>query len=182
MRTVWHRFGRASGGRVPEQRSSIIILHNDAIRAARACLGQCFRYAVRRLLRMYDDLSTVPQRRMFSLPSLRRRWIFSSRWRDAVPGAAKPANSAFTRGAWRCASLHLAHCPKCGNFDLDRISRERVDGGALIFAKRLLRFPAYRCDPCRERFFSIRHSRLILPSERCRTAEQGIPESVHTEV
>ncbi len=110
-----------------------------------------------------------------------------------------PADFLFTLAGcrpWRCKTcelrfyarrvalrfLHLAHCPKCGNFDLDRISRERVDGGTLIFAKRLLRFPAYRCDPCRERFFSIRHSRLILPSEREEPAEQGIPESVHTEV
>ena len=78
--------------------------------------------------------------------------------------------------------LHLAHCPKCGNFDLDRISRERVDGGTLIFAKRLLRFPAYRCDPCRERFFSIRHSRLILPSEPENNRLSQNSESVHTEV
>ena len=33
--------------------------------------------------------------------------------------------------------------------------------------KRLLRFPAYRCDPCRERFFSIlKLSRIVpVPSE-----------------
>lgn len=76
--------------------------------------------------------------------------------------------------------IHLAHCRKCGNFDLERISRERVDDGSLIFAKRLLRFPAYRCDPCRERFFSIRPFQPILASERPE-AEQQIPETVHTE-
>lgn len=59
---------------------------------------------------------------------------------------------------------YLAHCPRCGNFDLGRISRDRVDEGALLFVKRLLQFPAYRCDPCRERFFSVRPFRRIVPS------------------
>lgn len=77
--------------------------------------------------------------------------------------------------------IHLAHCPKCGNFDLDRISRERVEEGTLLFAKRPLRFPAYRCDPCRERFFSIRPFQRILASERPLADEHEIPETVHTE-
>ena len=68
--------------------------------------------------------------------------------------------------AWGVALRHvyLAHCPKCGNFDLERISRDRVDHGTLRFAKRMLQFPAYRCDPCRERFFSIRAFRRVIPS------------------
>jgi putative component of membrane protein insertase Oxa1/YidC/SpoIIIJ protein YidD len=57
-----------------------------------------------------------------------------------------------------------AHCPRCGNFALDRISKERVEKGTLVFLKRLLRFPAYRCDPCRERFFSSLPYRKIVPS------------------
>jgi len=67
---------------------------------------------------------------------------------------------------WRVALSfsHIAHCPRCGNFDLDQISRDRVEDGSLALVKRLLRFPAYRCDPCRERFFSIRPFRRILPS------------------
>jgi hypothetical protein len=39
-----------------------------------------------------------------------------------------------------------------------------VDEGALLSMKRLLQFPAYRCDPCRERFFSVRPFRRIVPS------------------
>jgi len=68
--------------------------------------------------------------------------------------------------SWRVALSFacFAHCPRCGNFDLDHISRERVEYGAMLFVKRLLHFPAYRCDPCRERFFSIRPFRKILPS------------------
>jgi DNA-directed RNA polymerase subunit RPC12/RpoP len=57
-----------------------------------------------------------------------------------------------------------AHCPRCGNFDLEHISRERVEAGTLITLKRWLGFPAYRCDPCRHRFFSVKPFRRILPS------------------
>jgi hypothetical protein len=68
--------------------------------------------------------------------------------------------------SWRVALSfsRFAHCPRCGNFDLERISRDRVEDGTMFLAKRLLHFPAYRCDPCRERFFSIRPVRKILPS------------------
>jgi hypothetical protein len=79
---------------------------------------------------------------------------------------------------WRCHSCDLrfyarsvalpfaryAHCPRCGNFDLQHISRDRVEKGALLFLKRMLVFPAYRCDPCREKFFSVLPFRRILPS------------------
>lgn len=82
---------------------------------------------------------------------------------------------------WRCHSCDkrfyarrvalvfqkYAHCPRCGNFDIDPISRERVDKGAFVFWKRLLGFPAYRCDPCRERFFSVRRFHRIVPSMLC---------------
>ena len=57
-----------------------------------------------------------------------------------------------------------ARCPRCGNFDLEHISRDRVERGTFVYLKRLLGFPAYRCDPCRERFFSVLKFRRILPS------------------
>jgi uncharacterized protein with PIN domain len=57
-----------------------------------------------------------------------------------------------------------AHCPRCGNFDLEHISRERVGPGIQTFLPRRLGFPAYRCDPCREKFFSLRPYRRIVPS------------------
>lgn len=76
--------------------------------------------------------------------------------------------------------IQVAHCPKCGNFDLERISRERVDEGTLLFAKRLLKFRAYRCDPCRERFFSIRPLRPIVPSDTGVT-EVKMPAEIGTE-
>ncbi len=56
-----------------------------------------------------------------------------------------------------------AHCDLCGSLDLQRISREYVTEGSLIWLRRLLQFPAYRCDPCRHRFFSVRPYHRILP-------------------
>jgi Zn ribbon nucleic-acid-binding protein len=86
--------------------------------------------------------------------------------------------SLSTLRPWRCHSCDLrfyarnvalpfaryAHCPKCGNFDLQMIARDRVESGTLVFLKRMLVFPAYRCDPCREKFFSVLPFRRILPS------------------
>jgi hypothetical protein len=60
--------------------------------------------------------------------------------------------------------MGYAHCSRCGNFDLDRILADRVDPGILNSLMRLLSFPAYRCDPCRGKFFSVRPYRKIVPS------------------
>jgi uncharacterized protein with PIN domain len=62
------------------------------------------------------------------------------------------------------AFSRYAHCPRCGNFDLERIARGRVEDGLLVYVQRFLGLPAYRCDPCREKFFSLRPYRRILPS------------------
>jgi len=53
------------------------------------------------------------------------------------------------------ASKLAAHCAICGNRDLKRIAPEHVTGFSAPF-KRLLGMPAYRCIPCRHKFFSIR--------------------------
>ena len=68
--------------------------------------------------------------------------------------------------AWTVAVsfARFAHCPRCGNFDLQQIARDRVDQGTLPSVKRFLGFPAYRCDPCRQKFFSLLPHRRILPS------------------
>ncbi len=71
---------------------------------------------------------------------------------------------------WRCRKCYTrffawavplayqmyAHCEFCGNLNLQRISREYVTDGWFPWLHRALRFPAYRCDPCRHRFFSLR--------------------------
>jgi hypothetical protein len=68
--------------------------------------------------------------------------------------------------AWTVALpfVHYVHCPRCGNFDLEHIASERVEQGTLVFLKRFLGFPAYRCDPCRQKFFSMLPYRRIVPS------------------
>jgi uncharacterized protein with PIN domain len=50
-------------------------------------------------------------------------------------------------------TLH-AHCPICGNHELKRISAEHVSG-AFAFLWRWLSVPAYRCEPCRHKYFSV---------------------------
>ena len=70
----------------------------------------------------------------------------------------------FRGGRVASAFRRYAHCPRCGNFDLDPISSERVDRDPLRFFKRMLGFAAYRCDLCRERFFTLRPRRKIVPS------------------
>jgi hypothetical protein len=61
-------------------------------------------------------------------------------------------------------SLH-AHCPICGNLALKRISPEHVDA-VFGFVWRNLRIPAFRCEPCRHKYFSV------LPKQQ--HAKQGV--------
>jgi len=79
---------------------------------------------------------------------------------------------------WRCRScdqrfyawavpvgyVGFVHCAMCGNMDLQRISREH-GAGTFAWLFRLLHFPTYRCAPCRNRFFSIRAYRRIIPTQ-----------------
>ncbi|HUJ39167.1 MAG TPA: hypothetical protein VLW54_01365 [Candidatus Acidoferrales bacterium] len=71
---------------------------------------------------------------------------------------------------WRCSTCHSrfyahrvpfrlllrAHCPRCGNPKLERIASDRVEEGRLLPLKRILGLPAYRCDPCRTKFYAMR--------------------------
>jgi len=47
-------------------------------------------------------------------------------------------------------------CPRCGNLELRRIAKQWVEEGKFRLVFRMLNVPAYRCDPCRHRFFSFR--------------------------
>ena len=85
---------------------------------------------------------------------------------------------------WRCETCNLrfygwsvpisfvayAHCRQCGNLNLQRVTRDRVDQGPLRWLWRTLRFPALRCERCRRRFFSILPNRHIEPSRVRETA------------
>lgn len=64
--------------------------------------------------------------------------------------------------AWSAALRFqfMVHCRQCGNFDLQRISGRWVENWG-SGAARWLGIPAYRCSPCRRRFFSVlSHTRL----------------------
>jgi hypothetical protein len=50
-------------------------------------------------------------------------------------------------------SMH-AHCPICGNLELKRIASNLVDS-PMSFLWGWLRVPAYRCEPCRHKYFSL---------------------------
>jgi uncharacterized protein with PIN domain len=60
--------------------------------------------------------------------------------------------------AWNVAprNLMFASCPRCGNLDLQKILKERAVDGTMVWLKRAANFSAYRCEPCRWRFFSLR--------------------------
>jgi hypothetical protein len=83
--------------------------------------------------------------------------------------------------AWLAAlpfQFHV-HCGRCGNFDLQRISSKWVDVWYARIA-RLLRVPAYRCDPCRHKFFSVRSFRRIRSiesEEEAATVESRVASS-----
>ena len=66
-------------------------------------------------------------------------------------------------------SLH-AHCPICGNLALKRISSEHVDS-LFGFVWRNLRIPAFRCGPCRHKYFSVLP--LHQPAERGAEVSSG---------
>jgi hypothetical protein len=80
---------------------------------------------------------------------------------------------------WRCHHCHgrfharlmplshsfQAHCPVCGNMDLMRISPDYVSG-SMSFLWRLLRVPAFRCEPCRHKYFSILPYREVSDEEQ----------------
>ena len=60
--------------------------------------------------------------------------------------------------AWMVPVTFLlrVHCPSCGNPAVNRVSRDRVDKVFLAGLQRMMRVPAYRCDNCRQKFFSLR--------------------------
>jgi hypothetical protein len=51
-----------------------------------------------------------------------------------------------------------------------------VGQGTFFRLKRLLAFPAYRCPSCRERFFSLRPYRQIVPVSIPEAADGGLNE------
>lgn len=80
------------------------------------------------------------------------------------PWRCHTCDKRFHAGKVAIVFARYVHCPKCGNLDLEHISADRVERGTLVALKRWLRFPAYRCSPCRQRFFSVLRFRRIQPA------------------
>jgi hypothetical protein len=68
--------------------------------------------------------------------------------------------------AWSVALSYLgsAHCRRCGNMDLQRVSATHVIGWFALLG-RIAHVPAYRCGPCRSCFFSFLKNRRLRPIE-----------------
>jgi len=62
-----------------------------------------------------------------------------------------------------------AHCAICGNHELKRIAPDHVSG---FFSGlwRLMGVPAFRCIPCRHKFFSVRPLSAEAEEERLKIA------------
>lgn len=79
------------------------------------------------------------------------------------PWRCQICDARFYAWATSLGYVWYVHCRMCGNMDLQRISSEHGMGWfAWVF--RLVGAPAYRCAPCRNRFFSFRIYRRIVPA------------------
>ena len=72
-----------------------------------------------------------------------------------LPWRCGACDTRFYARTFPIRDLFYAHCSTCSNFELKRISPEHVTG---LFSPlgRTLGLPALRCEPCRQKFFSIR--------------------------
>jgi hypothetical protein len=95
------------------------------------------------------------------------------------PWRCRMCNARFYGWSVPASYALYAHCRQCGNFDLERVRRERVTRGVELMVTNLLHVPAYRCDHCRERFFSYRPFRRIVP---VRAQSSPVEEAAPTEL
>jgi hypothetical protein len=72
------------------------------------------------------------------------------------PWRCRECNARFFAWAVPFPYQKYAHCSQCGNLEVNRISGDLADGRLRFLWKRL-HIPAYRCAPCRKKFFTIRH-------------------------
>jgi hypothetical protein len=70
-----------------------------------------------------------------------------------VPWRCSRCSKRFRSRATPLAHLLAAHCAICGNVQLKRISGDLPEGLTAPFW-RALGVPAFRCIPCRHKFFS----------------------------
>lgn len=72
-----------------------------------------------------------------------------------VPWRCELCELRFYARAFPLQHHYYAHCRRCGNLDLKRIAPEFVPG-SMAWAGKLLHLPAMRCEPCRNKFFTVR--------------------------
>jgi len=71
-----------------------------------------------------------------------------------IPWRCSKCGTRFRSRTSPLSHLLSAHCGICGNLELKRISAEHATGW-FAFIWRPLGVPAYRCVPCRNKFFSF---------------------------
>jgi hypothetical protein len=71
-----------------------------------------------------------------------------------VPWRCPRCTKRFHARSSPLAHLLSAHCGICGNIEVKRISPELANGFAAPLW-RSLGMPAFRCIPCRHKFFSV---------------------------
>ena len=94
---------------------------------------------------------------------------------NLLPWRCITCEARFYAGMVAMRFLPVVHCPNCGNLDLEQVGRDRVMGGWWTSLRRVLRFPAYRCDACRTRFFSVRRFRPVVPTAFPEFTAEAVP-------
>jgi len=72
-----------------------------------------------------------------------------------VPWRCTKCDARFHARPLPLGHMFHAHCGICGNMDLRRIAPEHVSGMTAGIG-RLFHLRALRCDPCRNKFFTVR--------------------------
>jgi len=86
-----------------------------------------------------------------------------------MPWRCARCGTRFRAHCMPIASRFSAHCSICGNHELKRVSPEHVNG---FFSGlwRIIGIPAFRCIPCRHKFFSVRPLSAEVEEERLKIA------------
>jgi len=78
-----------------------------------------------------------------------------SRIRGAVPWRCAACGKRFRARPIPLSHLFYAHCGICGNMELKQIAAEHVRGATGMIG-RIFGLQALRCEPCRNKFVSVR--------------------------
>ncbi len=93
------------------------------------------------------------------------------------PYRCRECHHRFLSAQKRLQELFYARCPRCGNQNLERIAARKVPVRWFRTVSRLIPRRAYRCDPCRWRFFDLRR---LAPGEAPRSEPSPSEASTET--